>query len=187
MPTLVGNLDLTRQVQRLLDVRGALALSLSGDILPVVNAFNLDDPPFHTKRGAFFGSGQLGSVGNNSKFRIANVSSADECVAVIRYLDLITMTADYVAISWEQTTVPLANLWGESPSWDAGRKTGDLQLSYEASPGPIAGWFTAVTQARVLYRVPGPIVLRKGYALNIGTSANVEAYVHYYADIYDNS
>lgn len=187
MQQAVGNLDITRQLQRLLDVRGQLQLALGADILPVVNAFDLDNPPFHSKRGAIATVGFIATAAQYARVRIAN-TGPEGTVVVVRYVDIVTMAADFVGLGFQNTSVPLANNTTGLPSWDNGGKTSDVEMSYESQGAPLARTQLFVTQARTPYRVVGPYVIRRGNALDIGSGVQAgEQYITLYADIYDNS
>lgn len=185
----VGNLDLTRQLQRLLDVRGSLQLSLAGDILPVVNAFNLDDPPFHSKRGLFVTLTVAAVAARYSRLRVAHNGAADSTI-VFRYIDLWRYGAEAAVGGWfNSTTADLGAVVGtNAQGWDSGRRSDEARLTWTDDAAILPYQWQVNAPANTIARVPGPLVLRPGSSLDLQQQiAGVDLRVTLYADIYENS
>lgn len=186
---LVGNLDIVRQLRQLFQLRGNLPLELGADILPVVNAFNLDEPPYHSKRGFLRSVRRVAAAGFSSGARFTSPTAA-ATTAVIRYVDVMNGGASDSLAGFDfrsDNPAPLGN-YGDPYSWHGGER---LDYAHHIlSHGDRT--YTAGDQhyevrigSKQTYRLFGPLVLPPGYALDITLeSLATELIVGVYADLY---
>lgn len=192
----ITRLGFSRALARLAGLTGQLpALELEQAVLPVANVHNLDDPPFHEKRGATHGTLIAAVAGQRAALYIRAVEST---IVVVRRLAIVGATGVAQTYGVEFIDVPHAGLARITPAdWDnRGTLGGGSYSPVDCYVGTTAAGFGGGVELTVSGQLNGavgaeghalcPLVLRAGDGVAIGClQVNTAAFLDFYADIYD--
>lgn len=188
----VERFGLGNAIKRFIGASSTPELSVGEDLLPVLNAWNLDDPPYAAKGGGIFSSSLAAGAGIAAGMVGVPAGSEPGDRLVVRFaLALLPGASDWiyagvidaaeaavatqrVHYSWDQATLGGPSVQGR----------GDAR-SGNTLPSSTDGLYLRRAQASALIELPGPIVVGPGQYFSISTGAPLAIEWTIYYDYYE--